>query len=85
MILAPNSASGDSPNSASSDIIWDHLDGGDIYAELVKKGAKLGLLGNRIIREFKAKNIFKESIGKKLGRSKEERTNQRLHFQNLKV
>jgi hypothetical protein len=62
---------------------WGSLSGGVIYDRLITKGEKLGTQVNKILRDLQSKTFASTGVGLLLGKSKEERTKQRVFFMNL--
>jgi hypothetical protein len=68
------------PSTSAAPVDWASLGGGEIFDRLLVKGAKLGTVANKMIRDLKHRGYVSEIFGKTLAKTKEERARQRIFF-----
>ncbi|KAJ1422042.1 hypothetical protein B484DRAFT_433099 [Ochromonadaceae sp. CCMP2298] len=66
------------PLASAAPVDWASLWGGEIFDRLLVKGAKLGTVANKMIRDLKHRGYVSESFGKTVAKTKEERARQRI-------
>jgi hypothetical protein len=62
---------------------WKKLSGGEIFDRLVKKGNKLGIQGNKLLKMLTRTKFITSDVGTVLGKNNRDRRSQREHFANI--